>query len=108
MQSVDLFSFKQTTMSAVDEVEAAATDSFWEIDQFRHTVKRVDDGLHMCQEVSRMIAERAEIEHDYAKKLQAWSKKWNEVIEKGFFSINETYRLFLSDKVHFIVCNTFL
>ena len=70
-------------MSVVDELEAAATDSFWEIDQFRCTVKRVDDGLHMCQELSRMIAERAEIEHDYAKKLQAWSKKWNESIEKG-------------------------
>jgi len=69
---------------SVDEVEAAATDSFWEIDQFRRTVKRVDDGLHMCQELSHMIAERGEIEHDYAKKLQAWSKKWNEAIEKGF------------------------
>jgi len=76
------FKQKQTAMS-VDEVEAAATDSFWEIDQFRRTVKRVDDGLHMCQELSRMAAERAEIEHDYARKLQAWSKKWNEVIEKG-------------------------
>ena len=73
-------------MSVVDEVEAAATDSFWEIDQFRRTVKRVDDGLHMCHELSRMIAERAEIEHDYAKKLQAWSKKWNEAIEKGLVS----------------------
>jgi len=70
-------------MSVNDEVEAAATDSFWDIDQFRRTVKRVDDGLHMCQELSRMIAERAEIEHDYAKKLQTWSKKWNETIEKG-------------------------
>jgi len=77
------FTQKQTAMS-VDEVEAAATDSFWEIDQFRRTVKRVDDGLHMCSELSRMTAERAEIEHDYARKLQAWSKKWNETIEKGF------------------------
>jgi len=77
------FCFTQPAMSGVDEVEAAATDSFWEVDQFRRSVKRVDDGLHMCHELSRMIAERAEIEHDYAKKLQSWSKKWNEAIEKG-------------------------
>jgi hypothetical protein len=70
-------------MSVNEEVEAATSDSFWEVDQFRRTVKRVDDGLHMTHELSRLISERAEIEREYAKKLQLWSKKWNEIIEKG-------------------------
>jgi protein kinase C and casein kinase substrate in neurons protein len=72
-------------MSLNEEV-IASSDSFWEIDYFKRTVKRAEDGLHMCRELSRMIAERAEIEKDYAKKLQIWSKKWSEAIEKGLLT----------------------
>jgi len=70
-------------MSVNEEVEAAGSDSFWEVDQFRRTVKRVDDGLNMSHELARLITERSEIEREYAKKLQSWSKKWSETIEKG-------------------------
>lgn len=69
-------------MSVHEEV-LASSDSFWEVDCFRRTVKRTEDGLHMCRELSKLIFERAEIEREYAKKLQMWSKKWNETVDKG-------------------------
>jgi hypothetical protein len=30
-----------------------------------------------------LIQERADIEKAYAKSLKGWSKKWNDLIEKG-------------------------
>jgi hypothetical protein len=31
----------------------------------------------------RLVQERAEIEKLYAKHLKEWSKKWNNIIERG-------------------------
>jgi hypothetical protein len=70
-------------MSLKDEVAEPTSDSFWEIDCYRRTVKRTEDGLHMCSELMKMIGERAEIEMKYANKLKMWSKKWIDTIEKG-------------------------
>lgn len=61
----------------------ASSDSFWEIGQYKKTVKRIEDGLDLCQDLMRLIKEREEIEAAYAKSLQTWSKKWSEQIEKG-------------------------
>jgi hypothetical protein len=38
----------------------------------------------------QLIQDRAEIEKHYAKSLKAWSKKWNDAIEKGeaVFAVN--------------------
>ncbi|KAJ8023936.1 Protein kinase C and casein kinase substrate in neurons protein 1 [Holothuria leucospilota] len=57
--------------------------SFWEVGQYRRTVKRLDDGYEMCNKLMMLLQERAEIEKKYAKSLKQWSKKWNEIIEKG-------------------------
>lgn len=69
-------------MSSTEDI-LASSDSFWEVDCYRRTVKRTEDGLHMCRELSKIIFERSEIEREYAKKLQGWSKKWSDSIEKG-------------------------
>ena len=71
-------------MSSNEDIYVTS-DSFWEVDCFRRTVKRVEDGHHMCREISKLIFERSEIEREYARKLQTWSKKWIETIDKGWF-----------------------
>jgi hypothetical protein len=66
-----------------DDILVPTSDSFWEVDGYRRTVKRVEDGVQQCSELMKLIQERAEIEKEYAKKLKAWSKKWNDSFDKG-------------------------
>lgn len=62
---------------------SAASDSFWDVGNFKRTVKRIDDGAKLCDEFMKLVTERAEIEAKYAFKLKAWSKKWEECIRNG-------------------------
>ncbi|CAG9828064.1 unnamed protein product [Diabrotica balteata] len=61
----------------------ATSDSFWEPGNYKKTTKRIEDGYKLCQELISLVSERADIERNYAKSLKAWSKKWNDAIEKG-------------------------
>jgi hypothetical protein len=58
-------------------------DSFWEIGQFKKTIKRVEDGYKVCNDMIQLITERADIEKNYSKNLKTWSKKWNDYLQKG-------------------------
>jgi len=62
---------------------SSANDNFWEIDGFKRTVRRTEDGMHQCGELMKMMQERAEIEKEYAKRLRVWCKKWADNAEKG-------------------------
>ena len=64
----------------------SVSDNFWEIDGFKRTVRRTEDGMHQCGELMKMMQERAEIEKDYAKRLRVWCKKWADNAEKGTVS----------------------
>ena len=68
---------------SADDSLAACSDSFWEVEGYRRTVKRIEDGLQQCGELMKLVQERADIEKEYAKRLKAWSKKWNEHFDKG-------------------------
>ncbi|XP_071957253.1 protein kinase C and casein kinase substrate in neurons protein 1-like isoform X2 [Antedon mediterranea] len=57
--------------------------SFWELGQYKRTVKRIDDGHRLCNDLVMMLNERSELEKKYAKSLRNWSKKWSDLIEKG-------------------------
>lgn len=61
----------------------ANSDSFWEPGNYKRTVKRTEDGFKLCNDLIALVQERAEAEKNYAKSLKSWSKKWNEIIEKG-------------------------
>ena len=70
-------------------------EGFWKGDDYKKVVQRVEDGFQFCSELSRLVQERAQIETKYASKLQAWSAKWTEIIEKGKCS-NESIKYLLS------------
>lgn len=66
-----------------DDYLEPRSDSFWEIGQYKRTVKRCEDGYKVCNDLIQMISDRADIEKAYAKSLKSWSKKWNDYLLKG-------------------------
>ena len=50
---------------------------FWAPSNYKRTVKRVDDGAKLCDDIMKLVSERAEIEGLYASKLQGW---WEDCI----------------------------
>ncbi len=74
-------------MSVNEDGLVPTSDSFWDIDGYKRTVKRQDEGSRLCNELMSLISERAEIEKAYAKQLKGWSQKWQHTIEKGNLSV---------------------
>lgn len=72
-----------STYSQENGFDQATTRSFWEIGQYGRTVKRMENGHKLSNELILMIQERSDIEKKYSKSLKHWSKRWNELIEKG-------------------------
>lgn len=73
----------KTCKSEEDLDIVALCQSFWDIGNYRKVVRRVEDGARLCNDLIKMGQERAEIETKYAKQLQQWTKKWEDVIMKG-------------------------
>lgn len=63
----------------------ASGGSFWEPGNYKRTTKRIEDGNRLCTELIQLVTDRAEIEKNYAKSLRSWSRKWNDLIEKGVY-----------------------
>lgn len=59
------------------------SESFWEPGNYKRTTKRVEDGYRLCNDLVQLIQERCDIEKNYAKSLNSWSKKWNDTISRG-------------------------
>lgn len=70
-------------MSVNDDMLQSCSDSFWEMGKYMRTVKRCDNGYKLCDQLRQLIESRSEIEKKYASMLSAWSKRWNEFLDKG-------------------------
>ncbi len=71
------------TFKSEDDLSEPKTDSFWDIGNYKRVVKRIEDGLRLCGDLTKMAQERIDIESKYAKNLQHWGKKWEDIISKG-------------------------
>lgn len=61
----------------------ATSDSFWELDCYKRTVKRLEDGHKLCSDLMKMLNERAELEKTHAKNLRSWASRWEDSLRKG-------------------------
>lgn len=90
-------------MSVSEDPFALISECFWDLDYYKNTVKRTEDGLFMCNEVSKCVQERAEIEKEYAKRLKGWARKWNDSFERGMLHFGSVFFI-LDTVVSLVAC----
>ncbi|XP_053546786.1 protein kinase C and casein kinase substrate in neurons protein 1 [Bombina bombina] len=64
----------------VDEV---TPDSFWMPNNYTSTVKRMEDGHRLCDEIVACFQDRAKIEKQYALQMDEWTRKWKPLVDSS-------------------------
>lgn len=67
-----------------------ADGEFWQPNQYRTVVRRIEDGYRRCNELSNFFLERAECEKAFARQLRNWSRRWSDHLEHEGTSTYET------------------
>ncbi|XP_065648302.1 protein kinase C and casein kinase substrate in neurons protein 1 isoform X2 [Hydra vulgaris] len=89
-------------------------ENFWVENNYKKVVKRIEDGVHTIDDLSKMVEERSAIESFYGNKLKGWSLKWfdtfnrycesnmiNQAVKKSFDEVDSlaTLQLSISSKL---------
>ncbi|XP_013918976.1 PREDICTED: protein kinase C and casein kinase substrate in neurons protein 2-like isoform X1 [Thamnophis sirtalis] len=91
---------KGDTMSVIYSEVAAdepTTNSFWMPNRYQSTVKRLDDGYRVCDQIVACFQERAKIERNYALMMDEWSRKWRPLVDASpvYGSLLRAWQAFL-------------
>lgn len=68
------------SMTYNDGCEEATSNSFWMPGNYHSTVKRVDEGHHICNDIIACFQERAKIEKQYSLQMEEWARKWRPLV----------------------------
>ncbi|XP_053308152.1 protein kinase C and casein kinase substrate in neurons protein 1-like [Spea bombifrons] len=79
-------------------VEDVPNDSFWMPNNYSTTVKRVDDGYRLCDEIVACFQDRAKIEKQYAVQMEEWTRKWKPLVNSSpmYGSLLHAWQAFMS------------
>lgn len=79
-------------------MDSVFQESFWDIGNYKYTLKRCDNGSKLASELAAMISERAKLEDAYAKSIKQWSKRWYDHLQNEsteYESTKDTWYAFL-------------
>ncbi|KAG8567834.1 hypothetical protein GDO81_013796 [Engystomops pustulosus] len=65
---------------AVDE---PTSDSFWMPNNYSSTVRRMEDGFRLCDDIIACFQDRAKIEKQYALQMEEWVRKWKPIVDNS-------------------------
>ncbi|TFJ96082.1 tiggy-winkle hedgehog protein [Platysternon megacephalum] len=57
------------------------SDSFWMPNHYQRTVRRLEEGSQVCDQLVGCFRDRARIEGSYARHMGAWVQKWRPLVD---------------------------
>ncbi|XP_005990976.1 protein kinase C and casein kinase substrate in neurons protein 1 [Latimeria chalumnae] len=77
--------------------EEATSNSFWMPGNYHSTVRRIDEGYRVCDDIIMCFQERAKIEKQYALQMEEWSKKWKPLVDESpmYGSLHRAWQAFM-------------
>eukprot|EP00043_Microstomoeca_roanoka_P000052 m.26453 g.26453 ORF g.26453 m.26453 type:complete len:410 (+) comp10045_c2_seq2:241-1470(+) len=66
------------TRGSSDSLPLVPEGNFWDVGNYKPVLKRISNGPKLCDEMVRMMQERASLEKHFAKELTAFAERWEE------------------------------
>ncbi|XP_073427030.1 protein kinase C and casein kinase substrate in neurons protein 1-like [Dendrobates tinctorius] len=62
-------------------VEEPTSDSFWMPNNYSSSVKRMDEGYRLCDDIVACFQDRAKIEKQYSLQMEEWVRRWKPIVD---------------------------
>ncbi|XP_077115848.1 protein kinase C and casein kinase substrate in neurons protein 1-like [Ranitomeya variabilis] len=62
-------------------VEEPTSDSFWMPNNYSSSVKRMDEGYRLCDDIVACFQDRAKIEKQYSIQMEEWVRRWKPIVD---------------------------